>query len=515
MSATFDRTQLDWAGLARTRDTGTSTTGTPSESSAPIPPDISWSPSDSTAVKLPRARWWWAALLLAALAAFIVWRVRQPGDLEQRLARYRAAGQPVTLAELDASYPAVPDAENAAPPLLEAISGWRSVTDTNLPISGLGPGYPRRGVPWPAPVLAAARAELASNAVPLAGLHAALNRPRSRYPVDLRSAANTLATHFSPVKQAARMLTLEARFAAETGDPVQATAALLASLKAARSLEAEPLLISYLVRIADNAIAVDGAEGVLSRTPLTGPQLEQLQQAFVLAESPDHFGRAFVGERCLALEHFTMPASRLLPLLAAPGGVPANASSGWQEFAQGSLLQLYIVSGIKGHDCAYYLDRMDELIETGARPRTEMLDRQERFGREVRRMQAQLSGILRPFSRLGLPAFEMASAKELRSVTTLRCAQTAMAVERWRLAHGDALPPTLDVLVPQFLAAVPIDLMDGKPLKFRALAKGYVVYSFGEDGLDDGGLPSNERGPDPKDKNKRSNRWDYTFTVTR
>ena len=466
-------------------------------------------------MKLPRARWWWAALLSAALAAFIVWRVRQPGDLEQRLARYRAAGQPVTLAELDAFYAAVPDADNAAPPLLEAISGWRSVTDTNLPTSNLGPGYPRRGVSWPAPVLAAARAELASNTVPLAGLHAALSRPRSRYPVDLRNAANTLAAYFGPVKQVARMLTLEARFAAETGDAVRATSALLASLKAARTLGDEPLLISYLVRIADNAIAVEGAEGVLSRIPLTGPQLEQLQQAFVLAESPDHFGRAFVGERCLALEHFTMPASKLLPLLTGAAGAPANTSSGWQGFAEASFWQLYTVSGIKGHDCAYYLDRMDELIETGARPRTEMLDRQERFGREVRRLQTQRSGILRPFSRLGLPAFGTVSAKELRSVTTLRCAQTAMAVERWRLAHGDALPPALEALVPQFLAAVPIDLMDGKPLKFRALAKGYVVYSFGEDGLDDGGLPQNERGPDPKDKNKRSDRWDYTFTVTR
>ena len=491
-------------------------TVTPNGSIAEIPPDIYRSRADAPAVKLPRARWWLAALLSAALAAFVFWRARQPGDLEQRLAGYRAAGQPVTLAELDASYPAVPDAENAAPPLLEAISGWRSVTDTNLPISGLGPGYPRRGVPWPAPVLAAARAELASNAVPLAALHAALERPRNRYPVDLRNSASIPATHLGPVKQVARMLTLEARFAAETGDAVRATSALLASLKAARTLGDEPLLISYLVRIADNAIAIDGAEGVLSRIPLNRPQLEQLQQAFVLAESPDHFGRAFLGERGLALEHFTMPAGRLLPLLAAPGGAPANASSGWQGFATASLYQLYDLGGLKARDCAYYLDRMDELIEAGARPRTEMLDRQERFGRELGRMQARRSSfILLPMSRMGLPAFERVSAKELRSVTTLRCAQTAMAVERWRLAHGDALPPTLDALVPRFLAAVPIDLMDGKPLKFRALAKGYVVYSFGEDGLDDGGLPFNERGTDPKDKNKRSDRWDYTFTVAR
>ena len=118
-------------------------------------------------------------MLLSAVVAFLIWRVRQPGGLEQRLARYRAAGQPTTLAELDAFYAAVPPTENAASALLDAIGGWRSGADTNLP-TAQNARYPRRGEAWPAPVLAAAQAELASNAVPLAEIHAALSRPRSR-----------------------------------------------------------------------------------------------------------------------------------------------------------------------------------------------------------------------------------------------------------------------------------------------------------------------------------------------
>ena len=137
----------------------------------------------------PRGRWWSAAALVAAAGAVLVWCGRQPGVLEQRIARHRAAGQPTTWAELDAFYTAVPPAENAAPPLLEAIGTWRSITGTNLP--GSATAYPRRGAPWPDPLLAAVREELAANAGALAGMHAALARPKSRYPVDLKGGAKS------------------------------------------------------------------------------------------------------------------------------------------------------------------------------------------------------------------------------------------------------------------------------------------------------------------------------------
>jgi hypothetical protein len=41
--------------------------------------------------------------------------------------------------------------------------------------------------------------------------------------------------------------------------------------------------------------------------------------------------------------------------------------------------------------------------------------------------------------------------------------------------------------VPTYLAAVPTDPFDGQPLRYKKLAKGYIVYSVGENGKDDGG----------------------------
>ena len=41
--------------------------------------------------------------------------------------------------------------------------------------------------------------------------------------------------------------------------------------------------------------------------------------------------------------------------------------------------------------------------------------------------------------------------------------------------------------MPRFLDAVPLDPFDGKPLRYRELGTGFVVYSIGPNRRDDGG----------------------------
>ena len=44
--------------------------------------------------------------------------------------------------------------------------------------------------------------------------------------------------------------------------------------------------------------------------------------------------------------------------------------------------------------------------------------------------------------------------------------------------------------MPEFLAAVPLDPVDGQPLRYRRDADGtFTLYSVGENGVDDGGNP--------------------------
>jgi hypothetical protein len=76
--------------------------------------------------------------------------------------------------------------------------------------------------------------------------------------------------------------------------------------------------------------------------------------------------------------------------------------------------------------------------------------------------------------------------------TAFQEASVACALERWRLAQGQ-YPASLEALVPATLQQVPRDLLDptGGSLKYRPTPDGgFVLYSIGLDGADDGGKPS-------------------------
>jgi hypothetical protein len=67
-------------------------------------------------------------------------------------------------------------------------------------------------------------------------------------------------------------------------------------------------------------------------------------------------------------------------------------------------------------------------------------------------------------------------------------ARTAIALERYRLAHGE-YPGTLDALAPQFMEKVPHDVIGGGPLHYRRTDDGqFVLYSVGWNERDDGGV---------------------------
>jgi hypothetical protein len=73
----------------------------------------------------------------------------------------------------------------------------------------------------------------------------------------------------------------------------------------------------------------------------------------------------------------------------------------------------------------------------------------------------------------------------LRSVTI-----AAIALKRFQLKHG-VYPAHLAELTPEFLASVPLDPVDGKPLRYRLNTDGsFTLYSVGENGKDDGGNPT-------------------------
>jgi hypothetical protein len=97
------------------------------------------------------------------------------------------------------------------------------------------------------------------------------------------------------------------------------------------------------------------------------------------------------------------------------------------------------------------------------------------------------SGVFNLLPRVLVPALGNYSKKSAAGQNTVNLARTAIALERYRLVHGE-YPEALDALAPQFMAQVPHDVIGGQPLKYRREADGrFVLYSVGWNEKDDGG----------------------------
>ena len=80
-----------------------------------------------------------------------------------------------------------------------------------------------------------------------------------------------------------------------------------------------------------------------------------------------------------------------------------------------------------------------------------------------------------------------AARRAAARVASDRAAIAAVAVERFRRAHAGGLPGALPELSPEFLTSIPEDPFSGRPLLYRRDETGYVVYSVGENRVDDNG----------------------------
>ncbi len=83
-----------------------------------------------------------------------------------------------------------------------------------------------------------------------------------------------------------------------------------------------------------------------------------------------------------------------------------------------------------------------------------------------------------------LPSMDAALDKWPQHNIVTESIELVAALHAYRRDEG-ALPEMLDALVPGYLAAVPVDLFDGEPMKYDR-ERG-IVYSVGRDRVDDGG----------------------------
>ena len=436
----------------------------------------------------------WHKIVALLLLVFVLFRVTSILKLKKQIENLRTKGYPVTLEELDRWYDIPDGVDNAADVYMDAFSNyveWDSEARKALPIIGSAP-LPARTQPLDDPNLQLVNKFLSDNKKTLTLLHEAASIEHCQYPIEFSKESDP-APWLKNLRNCTRLLYLNVLIQCENNNSEKALESIRTNLSLAKSSNV-PLLIHRLVQIAVKATAYNSIERLVNRIQLTEEQLRRISEGIKTPSNDEGYKRALIGENCMGLFTFRGHVREVSERFGSQGGLSIIFLAFWR------------LTGLNDRDAMKYIDIMEELMDAMELPANERLLAFDSIQNDV--FSRKRGGML---ARMIMPAFGRIMQIESRHLADLCVTQTALAIERYRLAEGH-LPVSLDNLVPAFLEAVPIDPFDGQNLKYRKLETGFVVYSVGEDLTDEGGAERDSKKRGPKGKQLP---WDVTFIVER
>ncbi|MBN2506839.1 MAG: hypothetical protein JXQ71_09115 [Verrucomicrobia bacterium] len=310
---------------------------------------------------------------------------------------------------------------------------------------------------------------------------AAAERPLCRFPVDYldEPPPAVLLPHFAIVKNLARVCGLRATARLHLGQTGEALADTELVFRLSDAIRDEPLLIGHLVRVATLQLGLQiMREGLVLRA-WNAPQLAQLEQRLGALNLLAEHQHAMRGERAFGvgtMEYIRRQGWRADPAtlfdesgnILAPVGLRLMPSGWWRQnmVRNSQMLQDYTLAAV---------DPQARRVNPEA----------SRAGEQA--VESMASGPYTHFAKVLLPALSKATARSARAQSFVDCTRVACALERYRLAQG-RFPETLSALAPHYLQSIPLDVVDGQPLRYRLAAPDQpLLYSVGWNQTDDGG----------------------------
>lgn len=313
------------------------------------------------------------------------------------------------------------------------------------------------------------------------------------------SLMSVLLPHVQVMREAARLLTLDTRWALEQGDTERATRNIEALLGISSQVTEGKFLVSSLVGYAIHAMTMAVIDECLhSEATFPDAQLQRIHAAVAKAKVDQMVDLA--AERAMFMDlvqktytddgqgdgRITAAGLDLWEQVTTNVSSSQTKPSGWsfesvtkRALAPTSLL--FLATRKQLTDKADELfQRMEAVIKAEVRGDTNALEAQQ-----VEREIGELSIAYAPIKLL-FPAIAMARQATVRVQVSADSVQTALAVIRYQRQH-DRWPTSLDELVGTFLERVQTDPFDGQPLRYRLQDDGFVIYSVGVNGVDDGG----------------------------
>ncbi len=280
------------------------------------------------------------------------------------------------------------------------------------------------------------------------------------------------------------LLRLQALLQDQDGQADDALTTVHRIVVAGRSVGDEPSTLSQLVRAAGHSFAVQAAERALAQGLPSAAALARAQTLLAEDAAEPLTLYAFRGER--AFQHRLTEAIKSGEM-TMDGTHPTT----WRERAE----QVYLSRAARRYH-PYILRTLNRAVdiarlppEEQVQPLGQLMDELDERVREQRGVEDVLAGLL-------IPALANVATTFRRDRANLLGAVAGLALERYRLEKGH-WPDDLEELVPAYLSEVPRDPFDGRPLRYKRLADGVLVYSVGPDGQDDCGALNRKKSDAP------------------
>ena len=240
--------------------------------------------------------------------------------------------------------------------------------------------------------------------------------------------------HCQTFREYVRVLNFYGQYLASIGEPDKAVGIYLIILRLSELQSQDPLLVASLVNFACRGIAIGGLNGIMQTSKLSEETHQAIEIELANQHPLDSFAQMLKTERAYGIDSFR------------------------SQFSS-TLMAWYIGD---------YLDCINSWIANGSNAHFESTNKKPREGSV--------------FGSLVQPALEAASSATNRVEASLRCLRILNAIHA---ATDDG--KTIDIKSLQLPANVMIDPFNGKPLTIERTPNGWLVYSVGSNGRDDGG----------------------------
>ena len=322
-------------------------------------------------------------------------------------------------------------------------------------------------------------------------MEAAIGLPYCRFNIpyeewDNPRVQSAVMAHLAGLKQLYQLLALRAEAEMVAGHSDLALKDMVVMFRIDDGLKDEPILISQLVRMAGMAYLLRPIGEGLAEHRWSTEQLQVLQDCLGKCDLMASTVMSSYGERDICWNpSFDRGYMRL---------------RGWNRLEQLNLNRAFNQT---------VLPRID-LVARVINPRVNhSMDLAVPESLEGNSFGNRFSALLHHniMARMTLPAYSHVGEKAALAQSGVDIATVACALERYRLAMGQC-PAELSALVPRFASALPHDIINGQPLKYRRTDNGrFILYSVGWNEKDDGGVVATKGNPPRQDNDQGDWVW--------